>query len=114
MEKVVLEHYPVPLELRNQVVNSRRPTDDLKDKLERQLTPINYKEKLQELLFIEEIQMEKDILQYDMHEVEMQKDFSYLFFPVNLLNLRMPSYITVNMTAITIGLFTNQRKRNHT
>ncbi|XP_073243084.1 putative helicase mov-10-B.1 isoform X2 [Porites lutea] len=69
-----LDQYEIPITLKAQVVKSNEVREGLRQRLEKELTFDNYKEKFDMLLHIEEIQMQKDIRNYDMKGVEFDQD----------------------------------------
>lgn len=72
MEK--LQIYEIPLTVKAQVIKSNEVREGLRVRLDKTLNFDNYREKFSMLLHIEELQMQKDIRNYDMKGIEFQQD----------------------------------------
>ena len=81
-KKFELKQYEVPPDVRSKVAGSTITDGELQAKLDEAANVGNYKEKFKYLLYIEEIQMQKDMRQYDMRDVRMKKNGDYLSLEV--------------------------------
>ncbi|XP_068695788.1 putative helicase mov-10-B.1 [Montipora foliosa] len=68
------KNYEIPPTIKAQIIKSNKVAEGLKERLRKTLTFGCYQEKFSTLLYIEELQMQKDIRKYDMKEVEFQQD----------------------------------------
>ena len=80
--KVELASYHLTPEIRKRVSNLQHSQQALQDELAKELDNQSYKEKFKTLLYSEEVQMEVDIRQYDMHNVGMEKSSGYISLKV--------------------------------
>ncbi|XP_068731732.1 putative helicase mov-10-B.1 [Montipora capricornis] len=91
--------YKIPPTIKAQIIKSNKVGEGLKERLRKTLTFDCYQEKFSTLLYIEELQMQKDIRKYDMKEVEFQQDREdrrFLILEMQFFFLFLASYTQVH------------------